>query len=176
MDTGQDDCRLPLLNGSPSKTAIFCAINPLKTPEGNDETSSTSPTELELKTRTAKQTYSRKFHTFLKFLLPVEAFESCFPCPSVWKPSDWWSQKVARLATTGNLQYFRHTSGDAAGKTAIEWRSSCPSNQHRAASQASRSKVFLSWAFHWTIFMMISYLLTLSGDIQVFYHCCYTFY
>lgn len=77
MDTGQDDCRLPLLNGSPSKTAIFCAINPLKTPEGNDETSSTSPTELELKTRTAKQTYSRKFHTFLKFLLPVEAFKSC---------------------------------------------------------------------------------------------------
>ena len=83
MDTGQDDCRLPLLNGSPSKTAIFCAINPLKTPEGNDETLSTSPTELELKTRTAKQTYSCKFHTFLKFLLPVEAFNSCYPCPSV---------------------------------------------------------------------------------------------
>ncbi|XP_046657973.1 uncharacterized protein LOC124352491 [Daphnia pulicaria] len=59
MDTGQDDCRLPLLNGSPpSKTAIFCAINPLQTPTNDEETSSTLPTELELKPRTVKQTYS----------------------------------------------------------------------------------------------------------------------
>ena len=69
MDTGQDDCRLPLLNGSPSKTAIFCAINPLETLTKDGESSSPSTTELELKSRTVKQTYSRKFYMLFNFYL-----------------------------------------------------------------------------------------------------------
>ncbi len=82
MDIGQDDCRLPLLNdGSPpSKTAIFCAINPLQTPTNDEETSSTLPTELELKPRTVKQTYSRKFYVFFLFYLQTPNF---FALPSL---------------------------------------------------------------------------------------------
>jgi hypothetical protein len=70
------------------------------------------------------------------FLFYLQIF-NIVALPSLWKPCDWWSQKVARLAATANLQYLWHAGWAAAGETAAEWRSSCPTNQHRAATQAS---------------------------------------